>query len=506
MPEPTYDDTIPFSGLTRYQDGELPDEDILSHGSAVKWWAVEQADKHDSGDVSAEDLPDEGLSTVINELPRASTAGVAWEHPLTGEELDTLKHNAIVNPERVENIDTLNGQPIQNEEHLETIENAFQQGQYGREQLEDELGIDLETGISPSEQSIPREEITTADDALYHIPTDTYTVYNPDQFLRPLTELIQEEELSDGVFGEFRVTRDGGRVSGDILFNGVHVDHPDLDPDRKPIVMGFQVDWDYFGDTALRAKGMSMDMACINAMRGITDSLTVKHTGDPENRTFKVGDREADTFYEVWDILFEMIELKADQLSQIIADAMDNSFDFSELPDDFAQDYDSIWEAFYVYAGFPYTAQGGELAKYAAKRLSSRAENPYNPTWWDIHRAATYAISHHAKGEVGKQRGAVDRYNRIANDMLMNPAVIEDDIHNGYADEKEEETLSEEGGGIAEISHAFQPVREAKDKFEERREQIEQLAVAGTGETEEVSTDDNNDDSGEINTLGDLLR
>jgi len=406
--ENSVDGTYAFCGLTRFNEGSIPD-DVKDHGSSIRWWA---ANWSGSEQPTEADLPDEGLNTLIDQLPRATTATTGWQHPVTGEWVTTDKHNAVIEPSVAEQ-------------------------------------------VNPNAEDAP-----AGDEALFNIPTDDYTIINPSDFLRPLAEVIRAEGLADDVFGEFRVSRGGGRVSADVFFDGKHVEAPSLDDDRKPIVVGLQFDWDFFGDTALKIRGMGMDWECVNSLREITDSKLIKHAGDVEERV------EWESIYEE---LLEELDLKTDQLSQMIHEASQERLDLSELPNDFADDYDSVLEALYAYAGLP-----DYLAEVAANNCRAEADDPFDPDWWTIHRGATYAISHEARGEVGSG-SAVDRYNRIANDMLANPAGMADQIEAEYEADHEEATLAEEGGGEVSIGTAFESVKEKREQYEEREEQIHAL-------------------------------
>ena len=433
MTDPTgVDGVYPFAGLTRHNDGEIPDR-ARDYGSSVRWWAAERVGE-DADPVDG--LPDEGLNTLITRLPRAAEATAGWKHPVTGEWIETGKHNAIINPEVVEQI--TNG--------FGTREEA--------EDFDDPMGMFGEAG------EFDADEAVVGDDALYNIPTDDYEIINPATFLDPLARVLREEGLDDAVFGEFRVTRGGGRVSADVFFDGKHVEAPGMDEDRKPIVVGLQLDWDYFGGTALRIRGMGMDWECVNSLREITDAKIIKHAGDVESRV---------DWEELYEDLLEELDLKTDQLSQMIHEASQETLDLSSLPDDFARDYDSVLEALYAYSGLP-----DYLAEVAARDARANAEDPFEPDWWTLHRGATFAITHEARGEVGTG-GAIERYNRIANDMLMNPAATADEIEVAYEEDREDETLADHGGGRATIGSSFESVREKRERFEEREEQIHAL-------------------------------
>lgn len=422
MDDPTnIDGTYPFAGLTRYNDGDLPKR-VLDHGSSVRWWASET---FGTDEPIERDLPEEGLNTMIDSLPRAAEATAGWKHPITNEWIETGKHNAIIEPSVAEQID----------------------GRTGTKEQVEGFGGDP-------------DETVYGDRALFNIPTDDYSIINPATFLRPLTEVLRDEGLDDAVFGEFRVSRGGGRVSADVFFDGKHVEAPGMDEDRKPIVVGLQLDWDFFGGTALRMRGMGMDWECVNSIRQITEGKTIKHAGDVNERV---------EWVEMYEDLLEELDLKTDQLSRVIHEASEETLDLSDFPDGFADDYDSVLEAFYAYSGLP-----DYLAEVAADNARANAEDPFEPDWWTLHRGATYAISHEARGEVGTG-AAIDQYNRRANDLLMNPAGVADDVEAAYEEAHEETTLAEEGGGQVTMDTAFESVRDKRDRYEEREEEIHSL-------------------------------
>jgi len=428
----------PFAGLTRYSavdESQLP-ADAMDYGSAMKWWAVARSGVEDADE---RDLPEHGFTTTVNRLPRASSADVAWRHPLTEEWVATSKHNAIIEPDRAEQMQQ------DNPEHFGTAAGA------------------REFDFDP-------QDVTVGDEVLFHIPTSDYTIINPAQALMPLAEVLSEEEGLGPVFGEFRVTRGGGRLSGDILFNGREVSWPGQEPDRKPTVVGLEICNDFFGDQSFRARGISMDGRCVNTMRGLTEWEIIKHTGDVDERV---------DWHDWWRDRLEEIDLLADQLTQVIQEAAETTLDLSEFPEDFVrEEHDTILEALFDYMGLP-RGQDGYLARAAAENVRAEASDPFAPSWWEIHRGATYAITHHHRGE-NMGGGAVDRHNQIANDALMNPAGMEQRVQTAYQTRVDEDDgeLVEEGGGSAQIAEAFASAREKREEYEQRQERIRQMAVA----------------------------
>lgn len=106
-------------------------------------------------------------------------------------------------------------------------------------------------------------------------------------------------------------------------------------------------------------------------------------------------------------------------------------------------------EALYAFSGLP-----DYLAEVAVDNARANAEDPFEPDWWTLHRAPTYAISHEARGEVGTG-AAIDQYNCRANDLLMNPAGMADNVETAHEEAHEETTLAEEGDGQALVDTAF---------------------------------------------------
>lgn len=461
--------SVPFAGLTRHSEATLADiPEVGGHDSSMRWWTVDYWGSDEDAQADQIDLPGEGLQTVINQLPRATEAEVGWQHPLTGEWVPTSKHNALVDPAKVESMETAHG----TQDAINTmVDNLSPQGLLD---LAQNLGLDTD---GPPEASDVKQALVPGDDALYHIPTDDYTIINPAQSLRPLAEVLRDEDFGDSVFGEFRVTRGGGRVSGDVFIDGMHVETPETagrnaggpgdavadGGDDKPTVVGLEVGYDFFGDTAFRCRGVALRTSCMNAMRAITDWTVVKHAGDIEERI---------DWHGLYTEVLEELDLKRDQLSQVIAEASEMDFNLRELPQDFAEGYDSVLEAFYEYAGMP-----GYLAEHAAENARAEAADPFEPTWWDLHNGATYAVTHHARGDV-MGGGSIDQYARLADDLLMNPAGFEERVQGAYRAEKEERedaTLAEEGGGSASIAGAFESVRDRKEQYQERQEEMKAL-------------------------------
>lgn len=463
------DGVYPFAGLTRFDTEvdvvDLP-ENVWRQQSSMRYWAGEHADDPDAGpDV----LPERGLMTLITELPRATTAEVLWRHPRTGELLETDKHNAVINPETAERI---GGEPPKDV----LIEVMMDEMGYSRPDLvehdldrlgwEETLDRYAPDDVAATIRERVEEASPTGDDALYHIPTSDYTIINPAEFLDPLAEVLDERDFADKVFGEARIDRGGGRCTLDIFVDGQHVESPVFAPDRNPVVVGLEVQWDFFGDWAVRAGGQALDWGCVNRIQRLTDREIVKHRGEVDERQ---------DWHRWWGQILDRIDEKRDQLARLIQAADEQTLDMSALPEDITEQFEHAaaapWTALYAYMDLP-----EYLAEHAGKRLRSQATDPYEPTWWEIHSAATYATTHHARGSrIGG--GAVEEQARKARDMLFNPPAMEERIVVNYEASVEEGTLAEEGGGIAQIGEAFANVRDKKEQFEAWEQEMRELGV-----------------------------
>lgn len=491
------DRLLPFAGLTRYSDESVP-EDAFGHGSSIKWWAKERGRYNDTdGDDPSEiEMPDRSLNTLIDTLPRAATCEAAWVHPTTGETINTTKHNAVVNPETVRRFAQLpetlkastadelrdNLSDLDRAELVDCVTVAGIDLPHEMEEDEAEQATLADGGATSvadySDDALVdalAEQTPTGDSCLYQIPTGDYAVLNPTDFLRPLANLLRDEDMGDSVFGEARVFRSGGKVSLDVFFDGKNVDlvGERFDDDRNPIVVGAQVDWDHFGGTSVQIQGMAMDWECTNALRSFTEKMKVKHAGDVDERDFKVGSHTVSTWRAAWEKILEILDLKRDQLSQFIEEAEEEVLDLSELPEDFDVDYSTDFGkvgAYFHRAGLP-----KYLAKRAAQNVRAEAADPFEPTMWDLHRGATYAISHYSNAD-SHADSAVEDHNRTANDLLFNPVQIQDRVVEQYREDKaDDDGLEGEGGGVASIERATGDLAEKREEFNERQEQIASL-------------------------------
>lgn len=468
------DGTYPFAGLTRYDEDvdamTLP-EGVWSDTSSMKYWARNKTDhsfEDGSGverDLDPDVLPERGLNTLIPELPRANHAVAAWVHPRTGKVYETAKHNAVIDPERAESAVGGYGS------YAEAISDVTDRDQSGVESDLEEMALDDYMDNYLSEQQ--REAVHEAgigDDALFQIAGEDHDIINPQQPLEEFVAELQERGFGDKVFGEVTLDRDGGRGTLDVYLDGQHVESPVFAEDREPVVVGVQVQWSFFDDWAFRVCGQGLDWACTNHIHRLTDRETVRYTGDVEGRV---------DWREMFSDVLDRLDEKADQLARIIEAAANETLDFSDLPADIDssfQDEDAPpWTALYAYLGLPQY-----LAKQAGPRLRSQADDAYEPDWWEIHSAATWAVTHHDRGD-RTSGGSFEDHARVANDMLFNPAAMEDRVVENYeadrAADDESETLAEQGGGTADIRTAFESTREKKERFEEWEAELKEMGV-----------------------------
>ncbi len=463
----------PFAGLTRFDDDAeavaLP-ESVWEQESSMKYWARNKVQhKYDGDDLADRDidpsiLPERGLNTLIPELPRANHAQAAWVHPRTGKVMRTRKHNAVINPEKAEN--AVGG--YQN--YVEAIADVTGREVSGIEDDLQEMPREeyMEEYLT-AEQRDTIEEAGVGDDALFQIAGSNHSIINPQQPLEEFVHELQERDLADKVFGEVNIDRGGGRATLDVYIDGHHVESPVFADDREPIVVGVQVQWSFFDDWAFRANGQALDWKCDNLIHRLTDREVVKYAGDVDGRQ---------DWREWFSGILDRLDEKRDQLARIIQSASEETLDFSTLPEDLGsqfEEYDaSPWTALYGYFGLP-----NYLAEHAGKRLRAQADDAYEPSWWELHSAATFAVTHHDRSDrtAGK---SFEQHARIANEMLMNPAGMEERLVDAYEAARrdpEQDTLADEGGGTAEIRTAFENVREKKEMYEDWERELRELGV-----------------------------
>lgn len=496
------DGGYPFAGLTRYDDDVdammLP-ENVWSQQSSMRYWAQNEVHGFDPDgeagvdrDLDPSVLPERGLNTMIPDIPAAAEWPVAIMNPRTNEVMRTLKHKAVVNRNNCEQVMMAYGNHAEVAADLFDVDEDAVAGS-----IEDKYAGNVDDPVRTALREFLSDDqieevfdVTTGDDTLFTIPTQSYTIINPPQFLRSLVEVLQDRDLGDKAFGELRLSRGGGRGTLDVFFDGNHVDVPMFDDGRPPIVVGLEIQWDFFGDWMVRACGTGFDWNCTNAIRRLTDREGVKHTGDVESRQ---------DWVEFWNGLLDGTEEKVDQLARVIQMASETELDFSDLPDDIdAEIPDRIedarpWAALYYYSGLP-----AYLSEHAGRYLRTDSEDPYNPNWWEIHSAATRAITHDGRGSMDSG-GAIEDYARVANDMLMNPPVFEGVIVEQYeADRTQPDgTLVDEGQGGAQIQNAFESTHERREQFEEWQSEVQQMVAAandGGGEAETETESEGGDD------------
>ena len=288
---------------------------------------------------------------------------------------------------------------------------------------------------------------------LFHVPTSNYAIINPTEVYQPLADVLRAETvdgtpLAEVCFGEIREYRGGGEVHMDIMFDGLEVTLPGR---GEPITMGVTTGYDFFGETAVYVEGFARDTACANSIRALTDRQVIKHVGD-------IGDFEA-----WWREMLGQLELVADDLHGFIRDAREASIEFTEVPFDLT--------GFYELLGFP-----TYLAEHAAEDARVNAPDPFVIDLWTLHSGATYALTHFFRGKEGS---ALQRYTRLANDLLFNPEASIERVTQAYErqleadrDRDDDQRSLSEATGLAQIEQVSTEIRDLADQFEEREAKL----------------------------------
>lgn len=420
----TPENVVQFAGLTNHNNTEMTDRAANIAG------------------IDPDDPPETSLATAIRNLEQAEQGGLAWKVPdNVADKMDVGQVNEIL-PDGSEAVRAGSGSVFVETDRFQSV--------YSPDKLRNWLSVD--------------DDADHVDDALWHVPTKTYSIVNPLTAYEPLEEAIRDEGYGDDVFGEIRQYKGGGEVHMDVLFDAFQIeDYSDDDSGRDPIVLGIRSGYDFFGDTALYFSGFAQDTRCNNSIRSITEKKTIRHVGDVNLED------------EVHEVLEEM-ELMTNRLAELIELAEDIEVDTLEM--DFAKpfDHDDDIRAFYELSGFP-----SYLAQDAASHARQRADNVFTPNMTAMWDGATYALSHSYQG--GENTSTAQEYIDAANDMVMNPSQTLGRVNREHTrrlqNRSDEDSGALEGqSASAEIEEFTQSVKEKADEFESRNEELRTALIA----------------------------
>jgi len=437
--------TVQFAGLTRHNNVEMEQQAASIAG------------------LDADEPPETSLASAIHGLEQATESDLAWQVPDEATRAMDVQDFNEASPEGVEAFETATGEVFIRTERFQSVISPDKVRDYAKGDFTDDS-----------------DEFR---DALWHVPTKDYSIVNPTTAYEPLEEAIRDEDLGDSVFGEIRSYKSGGEVHMDILFDAYTIDYNDDDDGRDPIVLGIRTGYDFFGGTALYFEGFAQDTRCSNSIRSVTEEKTIRHVG------------EVDLEDEVADVL-EELGLMTDRLAELIELAEDIEVELLDM--DFAApfDHDDNLRAMYELSGFP-----SYLAREAANHARSRAENQFMPDMTDVWDGATYALTHHYRG--GENTNRAQELIDSANDFIYNPSQaigqVQQEHQRRLASQSEEsgEQVDLKGESAhASIEEFTQSVKDKRDEFESRNEELRQTLVAeagGDGE-QEVATDGGTDE------------
>lgn len=425
------DKTTSFAGLTNHNQTELSNraEPIVG--------------------MDGDDLPETSLATAIRDLEQAEDGGLAWILPRQiANNIDVPSVNDST-PDGVSLTRATASKVFVETDRFQSI--------YSPDKVRSWLQAD-------------DEEL---EDALWYVPTQTYSVVNPLTAYEPLEEAIRDEDYGGNVFGEVREYKGGGEVHMDVLFDNFTINYNDDDGDDEPIVLGIRTGYDFFGGQALYFEGYAQDRRCSNSIRSITEKKTIRHVGD------------VDLEDEVTDVLEEM-ELMTNRLAELIELAEDIEVDMLDM--DFAEPFDHTdnIRAFYELSGFP-----SYLARDAASHARQRADNQFMPDMTALWDGATYALSHSYQG--GENTATAQDYIDAANDMVMNPSQVLGEVSREHTRRLKSQAEGQQDQLDGQQAHAnieefTQTVKDKADEFESRNEELRQSLVAEVGD-DEVATD-----------------
>jgi hypothetical protein len=354
--------------------------------------------------IDPDDAPDTSLATAIRNLEQAEQGGLAWKLPDNiGDKLNIGEINDLL-PDGAEATRAGTGSVYVETDRFQSV--------YSPDKLRQWLNADDDTD--------------KVGDALWHVPTSTYSIVNPLTAYEPLEEAIRDEGYGGTIFGEIREYKGGGEVHMDVLFDAFQIDYNDDSDGSEPIVLGIESGYDFFGQQALYFQGFAQDRRCSNSIRSITEKKTIRHVGD------------VDLEDEVEDVLEEM-ELMTNRLAELIELAEDIEVDMLDTEFSEPFDHNDNIQAFYELSGFP-----SYMASAAASHARQRADNQFMPDMTALWDGATYALTH---------------------------------TYSGGENTTTEDALSS-SSAHAEIEELESTVKEKADEFESRNEELRQSLLA----------------------------
>ena len=426
------DTTTQFAGLTNHDN-----TDITNNAASIVG-------------MDPDDAPDTSLATAIRNLEQAEQGGLAWKLPDNiGDRLNIGEINDVL-PDGAEATRAGTGSVYVETDRFQSVYSP------------DKLRSWLQAG----------DDTDKVEDALWNVPTSTYSIINPLTAYEPLEEAIRDEGYGDTIFGEIREYKGGGEVHMDVLFDAFQIDYNDDSDGSEPIVLGIRTGYDFLSSQALYYEGFAQDRRCKNSIRSITEKKTIRHVGD------------VDLEDEVEDVLEEM-ELMTNRLAELIELAEDIEVDMLDTEFSEPFDHNDNIQAFYELSGFP-----SYMATAAASHARQRADNQFMPDMTALWDGATYALTHTYSG--GENTTTAEGYIEAANDMVMNPSRTLGQVNREHqrrvigANPDDEDALSS-SSAHAEIQELESTVKEKADEFESRNEELRQslLASAADGDAEE---------------------
>lgn len=434
---PNADDSLYFAGTAAYDQPDVPGwfqsgKDFEAESAQTFGEAFRSLITADTSDVAWQ-VPDSVMDdgTSVDELDANTPDGLAFfEDSDGGVWATTTSHNAVFSPELL--VETLTGEAV---------------------------------------------------NPLLNIPTDSYGLVNPYDFYRPLEDAMEDAEMGQHAFGQFRLYDRGSEVHGDIWFDTKEIDLPAGEGKFK---FGIQTGYDFKGNRALYANIIAQDTSCSNTLRQLASKKTRRHVSGEDEWTINSA-----AYEDWWADILEQIDMVADEMNHVLLDAQDITIEFDVGPELFGEDEEDVLEErpddaplplpfsldeFYRLAGAGHVGQAipQYLRDAAAKDTRQRSGDETTHSMWHIHSGLTYALTHVYRGG---ERGSLLQYNRVAKDLLYNPHEVLAKVDSQYRmelEDEEDEEIAEVGEkGIATVQHASESLESMRDQFDRRQDRIE---------------------------------
>lgn len=362
---------IPFSGLTKTDDNELP-EDFTKHSSLLSEDNV---------------VP---FKTAMQTLPEATTGRLQSINELVNED-GTVDAAAIRDVDGLD-VDSLGVDP-------ENVSDASR-----RDEVTDYVDI-----VDMRRKALAALGYGTK--YRWQIPTTSYSIINPVEAYGPAKRSFSECGEGEHIFGWVDLSDYGGNVDCYFLFEDQRVEQPD--EDDAPIYVGIHTGYDFSGGRTLSSRLFGFDPERGIRLYSLGPKRSRRHVGEATDAEHERRNNRT-PIQEWWSNEHERILTFTSDLVQRIQKATETTVNFNK------RDY--TIEEFYSYIGICET-----YAEGAAKRAKRHSPSENLMSIWTLFIALTWTLEEDFQGD--DHAGTSYRVKaEIATSLLENPDLQVDNV------------------------------------------------------------------------------